>query len=145
MKVAQLPGGSFNAEEVKPNAAFDPIPAGEYLVMITDSSMEKTKAGDGEYLKLTFKVLQDGEYKGRLIWSNLNLVNKNDQAVDIAQRELSGICHATGVMNPEDSQELHGIPMIGRVKVSPAKDGYAASNTITNFRSMDEADTPWGE
>lgn len=142
--MAQLPGGSFNAEEVKPNAAFDPIPAGEYLVMITDSSMEKTKAGDGEYLKLTFKVLQDGEYKGRLIWSNLNLVNKNEKAVEIAQRELSSICHAVGVLTPETSEELHGIPFRGKVRVVPPSGGYPANNSISFFKPADDVeDSPW--
>lgn len=135
-----LPGGSFNANDVDPNAGFEPIPAGTYTVMITDSEMKKTAAQDGEYLKLTFKVLDEGDFNGRLIWSNLNLVNKNDKAVEIAQKELSGICHAIGVLEPEDSQELHGQPMKAKVKVIPPRDGYDAQNGISFFKSLDDDD-----
>lgn len=136
--MSKLPGGNFDASKVDPNAGFEPIPAGEYVVMITDSAMMPTRAQDGEYLKLTFKVLE-GPYAGRLIWSNLNLVNKNEKAVEIANKELSGICHAVDVMNPEDSQELHGIPMRGKVKIKPAQGGYDPSNTISFFQKYDGA------
>lgn len=129
---------NFNANDVKPNEGFEPVPAGTYTVMITDSEMKSTAAGDGEYLKLTFKILDEGDFNGRLIWSNLNLVNKNDKAVEIAQRELSGICHAVGVLEPEDSQELHGVPMRAKVKIIPPKDGYDAQNGISFFKPVDE-------
>lgn len=138
--MAQLPGGNFNANDVDPNAGFEPLPAGDYAVMIIESSMEKTKAEDGEYLKLTFKVLAPEEFKGRQVWSNLNLINKNEKTVDIAQRELSSICHAIDVMNPEDSQELHGIPMAARIKVEPARGGYGPSNSISYFKNIEELD-----
>lgn len=135
--MALLPGGKFNAEEIDPVSSFSPIPPGQYPVMIVDSEMKQTSAGDGEYLKLTFKVIQ-GEFEGRFLWLNLNLVNKNKQAVEIAERELSSICHAIEVLDPEDSQELHGIPMCAKVKVKPPKDGYDASNTIGNFKNIEE-------
>ena len=136
--MALLPGGGFNAEEVTPGSGFDPIPPGQYVVMITDSEMKETSSKTGEMLKLTFKVLE-GEFEGRYLWSNLNLVNQSEKAVEIAQRELSAICHACDVLNPEDSSELHGIPMIAKVKVNPPKDGYDANNSISGFKSMDEA------
>lgn len=137
---------NFNAENVTPAGSFEPIPPGRYNVTITNSEMCDTKAGDGKYLKLTFKVL-DEEYAGRLIWSNLNLVNKNSKAVEIAERELSALCHATEILNPEDSQELHGIPISAQVKIRPAKDGWDAQNTISGFKEMVEpsngGSAPW--
>lgn len=135
-----LPQG-FDATEIEPNAAFEPVPAGTYTVMIVDSEMKETNAKDGEYLKLTFKIVDadDEQYINRKIWSNLNLVNKNEKAVEIANRELSAICHAVGVLQPEDSQELHGIPMLAKIKVIPAQGGYDASNGISFFKPVDEA------
>ena len=56
----------FDANQVEPTAAFDPIPAGKYLAVITESEMKPTKAGTGHYLQLTFQILE-GEYKNRLL------------------------------------------------------------------------------
>jgi len=134
--MALLPQGQFNAEEVTPTTGIDPVPPGEYEVMIVDSELRETSAGNGQFLKLTFRILE-GDHEGRFIWKNLNLVNPSEQAVEIAQRELSAICHAVGVLTPEDSQELHGIPMLARVKVIPPKNGYDASNDIGSFKAAE--------
>lgn len=133
--MALLPTGQFNAEEIEPSSSMQPVPPGEYEVMIVDSEMRQTSAGTGEYLKLTFRITE-GEYEGRFVWKNLNLVNPNEQAVEIANRELSAICHAVDVLQPEDSQELHGIPMSARIKVIPPKNGYDASNDIGSFKAL---------
>jgi len=109
--MAQL---DFNAHDVDPASGFDPIPAGKYVAIITDSEMKATKAGNGQYLELTLQVVE-GEHNGRLVWARLNLDNPNRQAVEIARKELSAICHAIGVMTPKDSVELHGIPFIVKV------------------------------
>lgn len=97
--------------------------------------MVPTKAGDGSYLKLTFKVIE-GEYINRLIWSNLNLDNPNPKAVEIAQRELSALCRAIDVLDLEDSQQLHGIPLSGQVKIRKGTNGYADQNTISGFKPV---------
>jgi hypothetical protein len=72
----------------------------------------------------------DGEHKGRKIFDQLNLVNPNPTTVEIAQRTLSAICHATGKMQVSDSEELHLIPMTIQVTVKPPKNGYGESNGI---------------
>ena len=95
----------FNANQVEPTTEFEAIPAGKYLAMITESEMKPTKSGAGSYLQLTFQILE-GPYKGRFLWSRLNLNNANGTAVQIARSELSAICRAVGVMTPSDSVEL---------------------------------------
>ena len=72
----------------------------------------------------------EGEQKGRKIFDQLNLVNPNPTTVEIAQRTLSAICHATGKMHVSDSEELHLIPMTIQVKIKPPKNGYGESNAI---------------
>jgi hypothetical protein len=137
---------SFTAADAPQGGGFDPIPAGRYNVIITDSDLCVTKAGDGQYIKLTFKVLE-GDFAGRLIWSNLNIDNPNEKAVEIAQRELAAICNAIGIPAIEnDTAELHGIPLSGMVKVKPEQGGYPASNTISGFKAAVEGDgeeAPW--
>ena len=110
--MAQLNG--FNANEVEPRNTFDPIPAGKYLAIIQDSEMKPTKSGNGSYLELVFQVIED-EFKGRLLWSRLNLDNPNELTVKIAQGELSAICRAVGVMQPKDSCELHNLPLLNAI------------------------------
>jgi hypothetical protein len=97
---------NFNAAEVQPQQSFDALPPGRYEAIISASEMKDTKAGTGQYLQLTFDVV-GGQYEGRKLWSRLNLVNPNATAVQIAERELSAICHCVGILVPQDSEELH--------------------------------------
>lgn len=131
--MAQL-GGTFDATQVAPNQPFEVLPPGKYKVQVTDSDMRPTKDGTGQYLWLEMEIL-DGEYQGRKMWDRLNLVNQNQQAVEIAQRSLSALCHATGKLHVSDSQELHFIPVIATVKVRPAKGDYDASNEIRGYEA----------
>ena len=107
--------GSFNATEVAPQQDIGAIPAGEYLAHITDSDLKPTKNGNGHYAELVYEVLQ-GEFKGRKVSLRLNLDNPNAKAVEIAQRQLSAICHAVNVMNVTDTQQLHYKPHVIRVE-----------------------------
>jgi hypothetical protein len=102
---------NFNANQVEPSSNLEAIPAGKYLAVITESELKPTKSGSGSYLQLTFQILE-GEYKGRFLWSRLNLHNANPTAVKIAQAELSAICRAVGVLTPGDSVELHNLPLV---------------------------------
>lgn len=124
----------FNAQEVEPQSSFDPIPAGEYTAMITDSEMKPTKNGAGEYLQLVFDIC-DGEHEGRKVFARLNLNNPNQTAVEIAQRELSAICHAVGVLTPNDSSDLHDKPMTIKVKIRQSP-GYDPQNEISAYKAL---------
>ena len=128
----------FNANEVEPSASFEPIPAGKYLAAITKSEMKPTKNGSGSYLELTFVVL-DGEYKGRVLWARLNLNNANATTVKIAKAELSALCRAVGVMQPNDSCELHNVPLWITVKCRKRDDRDEWSNEIKGFESKSAA------
>lgn len=106
---------NFDANSVEPNVAFDPIPSGWYPCIIEESKMEPTKAGDGQMLALTMKVL-DGEFKGRKLFDRLNLQNPNPATVEIAYKTLSAISRACGVMQVANSQQLHNIPIWVKAK-----------------------------
>jgi hypothetical protein len=132
--------GQFNAADVEPATPFEVIPAGKYHVQIVNSEMRTTKSGSGQYLWLELSIM-DGPYAERRLFERLNLVNQNDKAVEIAQRTLSTICHATGQMSVSDSEQLHNRSMIANVKVrlaGPDKSGVMrdASNEIGGYQSM---------
>lgn len=128
----------FNANEVEPTASFEAIPAGKYIAAITESEMKATKNGSGNYLQLTFTVLE-GEYRNRVLWARLNLSNPNATAVKIARSELSALCRAIGVMQPRDSVELHNIPLLITVKVKKREDTGELTNEIKGFEPKSAA------
>jgi hypothetical protein len=112
------------------------LPPGKYTVQIVNSEMRPTSNGLGQYLWLELDVL-DGEHAGRKLFDRLNLVNANTQTVEIAQRTLSAICHATGKMQVTDSEQLHLIPLQADVTVQPPKNGYGETNKI-RYRPLDQ-------
>lgn len=124
----------FNAEQVEPNKPYELLPPGKYKVVISDSEEKQTKKGDGSYLRLTLTVV-DGEHAGRKLFDNLNLNNPNDQAAGIARATLSAICRAVGVKTPQDSRDLHDIPLVAVVKVEPAKGEYEAQNRVKGYEA----------
>ena len=123
----------FDANQVEPAKDFSPLPSGDYVAAIVDSSMATTQAGTGQYLKLEIQILE-GQYQGRKLWENLNLQNPSAQAVEIARGTLSAICRATGIMTPRDSAELHNIPMRVKVAIKKGNDGEVR-NRITKFEA----------
>ena len=131
---------SFNATQVQPQASFDPIPAGKYICQITESEIKSTKAGTGQQLVLTWEVL-DGEFKGRKIWDRLNISNPNKQAEQISQAALSAICHAAGVLQLQDSAQLHNKPMRIRVNVKKSE-GYEPSNEVKGYEAVQGMTSP---
>ncbi len=126
----------FNAHEVDPTTEFDPVPAGQYLAVITESEMKPTKNNNGSYLQLTFEILE-GEYKGRKLWARLNLNNPSETAVKIARAELSAICRAVNVMQPKDSVELHNLPLAITVKCKKRSDTDDLTNEIAKYERKD--------
>ncbi|MBY0490667.1 MAG: DUF669 domain-containing protein [Gemmatimonadaceae bacterium] len=127
-------GGEFDATTVEPTTPMDVLPDGDYPVLIEASEWRKTKKGDGAFLELTH-VVCDGPMKGRKLWDRLNLQNPNTQAVEIAQRTLSAICHATGVLKVTDSAQLHNIPVLARVVVKQGERG--PMNEIKGYKKFD--------
>jgi len=128
----------FNANNVDPMVEFEAIPAGKYIAIISNSEVKPTKAGNGSYLEIQFEII-DGEYKGRKIWSRLNLDHPKELTVKIAKAELSAICRAVGVMAPKDSYELHNVPLQITVKCRKRDDTGELTNDIKGYAKKEAA------
>lgn len=128
---------TFNAAAVEPDAgAPEAVPAGWYIVAADQSENKPTKDGINTYTKFRFSIL-DGVYKGRKVFHNFNLVHTNPQTSEIAQRQLSALCHATGVLQLVNTEQLHGIPI--KIKVGVREDpGYDKQNDIRSFKNVNE-------
>ena len=125
---------NFNANEVEPSRELDPIPAGKYVAVITDSEMKDTRAGTGRYLQLEFEIT-DGEFAGRKVWARLNIENQNAEAVRMARADLSAICRAVNVLTPNDSADLHNLPLVIKVHVRKDKNTGEITNDIRGYES----------
>jgi hypothetical protein len=137
---------TFDASAIEPNQPLETLPPGRYTAHIINSEMRPTRSGSGQYLWLEMEVLE-GQFKGRRIWDQLNLINPNAQTVEIAQRTLSAICRAVGQMQVEDSEQLHFIPLAVTLKVEPAgldKTGVwrDARNRVSGYSAITGASTP---
>lgn len=137
-------GMSFDANTVEP-ADFSALPAGDYPAMITASEWKTSKSGD-QYLALTLQVIE-GHHSGRFLWHNLNIMSSSAKAQDIAQRELSAICRATGKMKISDSAELHDHPVIIKVAYIAAQDDgnggtWPEKNQIRQWKPAGAAAAP---
>lgn len=130
---------NFDATTVQPDTGFELLPAGWYNAMIDESGINPTKDGVGAYLQLRFSVI-DGQYQGRKVFARLNIRNANQTAQEIAYKQLSAIAHSVGVLQVQDSSQLHGIPLKIRVRIRKDPSGqYEDQNEINGYKNINEA------
>lgn len=109
---------AFDANQYDPSQSAGALPIGKHPVIIDSSEVKANKNNDGGYLQLNLRIT-DGPQAGSSGAYRLNLYHSNQQTVEIAHRQLSAICHVTGVFQVTDSSQLHNIPFI--VEVGPQK------------------------
>lgn len=133
---------SFDASTVAPSAPLDPVPSGWYTVMITASEQVENSKKTGQILELEMTIALPEQFKGRKVFDRLNIINQSAQAQEIAFATLSAICHATGVIQLQDSSQLHNRPFQAKVRLNPAGPGadgkeYDANNSVTGYKGLD--------
>ena len=131
-------GGVFDATQVAPSGTRVLIPAGPYPAQVLRTDIIPTKDGNGKFAWFEIEIT-DGEFKGCTLETRMNLWNANDKAVEIAQRDLSALCHATGEMAVEDTDQLCFKPFQVVVKIRPAvmENGvqkYAEQSEVGGFK-----------
>lgn len=123
-------GFHFDASQVEPNRPYEPLPAGEYRVQIIESNYRENESTGSKYVELVMEVL-DGEFTGRKHFERLSLWHENSTVVDIAQRTLSAICRAVGVMQVSNTQALEFKPMGMKARVTKRKDNGEWQNQMS--------------
>lgn len=118
---------NFDASQVKPSEAglepirFDGWVKAVIVESVEDKSAELDYQGQPVKLRLALKhQIIEGPFKDRIFYNGLNLRNPSAQAVEIAYRDLSAICHATGVIQCASSEQLHNRPMYVKIQFIPA-------------------------
>jgi len=146
--MAELHGFEFNPDAVSDRPVKTLLPVGEYVVEITDSDFKETKNGLGKYINFEFTVI-DGEYVGRKFYENLNVVNKNDKTVEIANRALKDLLRSTNTLDKpfKNTAMLHNIPLKVRASMGKRSDNGEDENRFRFFAisesvSSDASATP---
>ena len=123
----------FDATKVAPNSGFAPIPPGDYLAHMVESSLEDLRSGNGKGLKLTWEVL-DGPHKGAKVFDTLNVLHDQEKTRGIAQGHFSAICHSVNVMHPNDTNELHFKPMVISLVIKDDNPKYPPKNEVKAYK-----------
>lgn len=116
---------------------FEPVPPNIYTLRAVNLEMRDTKTG-GSMLAVDFEIV-DGAFAERHIFQNFNLVNQNQQAVDIALREVKSWLiaagePASGALTMAKIEALEGRPFAAKVGIEKDKTGqFDDRNTIKRF------------
>ena len=114
---------------------FSPVPEGWYDAKISDADVKNTKAGTGKYISLRFDIIGPS-YQGRVVWTNLNTINPNPKAEEIARGQLAKIMRATGLAQVSDTDQLVGLVIAIRVSVRHDKT-YGDGNEVKDYRAVE--------
>ncbi len=135
--MAKLGYQSVSGEYEAPSE-FGPLPAGDYHAQVIESSVVDTKSG-GAMCKLKWQVIS-GPHEGRLVFSQHNTFNENEQAALIGRGELQGFADAMGVGAFDDSEQLHNKPVTIHVGIKHDKSGqYGPQNIVRRASPMNGA------
>jgi hypothetical protein len=115
-----------------------PIPPGWQSAQIVEvSRKEALNNSSSTYMLAVFEIIE-GEHKGRKIFQNVTLTNRNQQAVEIGQRLLTDICNALKIGPLKNLEVLQYKPMKVRIGIKRDKDGvFPDRNQITQVRAYD--------
>lgn len=97
--------GSFDATKVQPKQLGESHPIGRFPFSIINTAIKANKAQDGGFFEVEFT-----SPAGTTIF-RYNLWSTSDKAKEIANAQLSALCHATGIFKldwPNEGAALRG-------------------------------------
>lgn len=129
----------FTADELPESRGdYEPLPEGWYSADIGDAEIRVTKDGTGQYIRCRYNIT--GPTKaGRVVFGNLNIMNKSQKAEEIGRQQLGELMRSVGIGRIEDTDQLIGCPLQIKLSIRPAENGYAAQNEVRGFRAPEGA------
>lgn len=123
-------GENFEADEHEGPQLLE---EGDYVIALTESSLDENLKKTGTNLKLTFAVLE-GENAGRKLFLSLCWTNPSLVAVQIAKEKFAQLTKACGKGAIRATEELHDIPINAKVVIQESGNPqYSDSNQILEF------------
>ena len=102
---------AFNATQVDPTQSAGQLPLGRQPVVITGSEIKANKDNQGGHVAFELLII-DGPNKGQTGMHRLNLYHHDSRTAEIASRQFSAMCHVCGMLQVEDTAQLHNIPFV---------------------------------
>lgn len=130
---------NFDASKVEPAKPIDVMPAGDYLSEIVEAEVAQNSSKNGTVLKITEKIIEPQEFKGRKVYDTINVSHESHEAERIGQAALSALQHSIGKIQVNDTNELLNIVHCIRLKIEKDPNGkYSDKNRISAFMSRDK-------
>lgn len=136
--LAQTEACALGGRGTPPSSIYTPLPAGEYQMEVVESEYAATADGLGFVLKTKAQVV-GGAFDQRPFYLNFMLEHADDTAQEIGQRDFAGLRRATGVLSPNDSEELHWIPFRVEIGAQIRERTGELENVIKQYLFEDEA------
>jgi hypothetical protein len=128
-------GEQFNVDDMpQEEGGFEPLPAGDYTATITESSLNDTKAGTGQYIKLRMDITGPS-HEGRVVFANLNIRNPTQKAEEIGRQQLGTIMKAIGLSALQDTDELIGGSVAIKVAIRKSEE-WGDQNDVRSFKAV---------
>lgn len=110
--MAQLQN-QFNANAIDPHqgGGVNQFPVGKHPVIIIGSQIKGNKDQTGGYIEFELQATA-GPAQGSTMPMRLNVYNASEKARQIAEGQLSALCHAVGQFMITDTQQLHQLPFV---------------------------------
>jgi len=127
-------GRTINANDLPESNDFDVLPAGWYQAKVKATELKQTRAGNGEYISLQLEILGPS-HQGRVVFSNINIMNPNPKAEEIGLSQLNSLLSAIGLSQISDTdQMINGEAMI---KLSIKRsDEYGDRNEVKGYKAV---------
>jgi Protein of unknown function (DUF669) len=126
-----MPAFDFNRKD---GESPQPVPAGNYEVMICRSDFKLTRSG-GEQLILGVKIIS-GAYTGRQIFHAINVAG-SDAACAFGRKKLAKLLEALNLEKIEETEELHDRPLMAVVEIEHSLD-YDPKNVVNGWHRLED-------
>ena len=117
--------------EVSERGDFEVMPKGEYTLKATEAEAKESSKG-GTYIAAEFEVAK-GEFTGRKVWQNFNVVCSSEKAEKIGREQIAGWARACGKPNAKDTDELLERNFQCKLGIEKGTGGYSDRNKIDSF------------
>lgn len=93
-----------------------PVPAGRYVCQVSGSIIKDTSSG-GRMIVVDFQI-DEGQFRGRHVFENLNLWHSNPTVSEIAKKQLANIAKSCGFNDVlRRTEELNGRRLALQIEV----------------------------
>lgn len=130
--------------DVESSSGFEPMPKGDYLIRCEKAEVKETRDGTGQFISCEMSVMGPQEYEGRKVFTNFNIKNKSEQAVEIGLSQLKSFMECSKVDDPnklEDVSALEGLICTAHLKIRKSEQ-YGDSNEVHYFKPGDDFSEP---